>query len=188
MAYSPKTYVMELGLDADAAPRTDGTYPLLESLARKDSKSSAGWVPAWETEFRSGDIIAFRVFDYTLDATKSRFALKNLSLFFLDPAHPAALSSCLHENPICVSEHSFLPTPPKSLVVPDAPGWGLADTTGAEAFFTFDTPERSILRVGIITTYQVEPGRHELRQFGHDPEIFVGEGSGTFPPNSPRRR
>src|SRR5262245_7020814 len=55
----PQDYVLEVGLDAEVGPDTDGYYPLVRSISRWDrSRRPAVWVPAWSTEFQPEDRIA----------------------------------------------------------------------------------------------------------------------------------
>lgn len=185
-------YVVELGLDGNVAPKTDGSYPLMQSVARKDAGK---WVPAWYTAFEPGDRVAFRFADYSKASDDLDFIPAMLLISFRKPEDPAQLSYPFKKkiNPISISSEFSLGSGQGSIVLPPALGgkadyWYLIDQqTEEEAFFQF-AKAKSLLRFLLRFEIAVRYG-DELRLYGHDPEIFVGEGGSPGRPGKrPRRR
>jgi hypothetical protein len=185
-------YVVELGLDGNVAPKTDGSYPLMQSVARKES---AGWSPAWYTAFEPGDRVAFRFADYTNAGKDVHFVPAMILISFRKPDDPTQLSYPFKEkvNPISISSEFALGSGQGSIVLPASLGakadyWYLIDQgSGDEAFFQF-AKAKSLLRFLLRFEIAVRYG-DQLRLYGHDPEIFVGEGGKPGPSGRwPRRR
>ena len=183
-------YILELGLDEDVAPTTDGTYPLMQSVARKETDK---WVPAWYTGFAPKDKVAFRFADYTNPSDDTPLVPVMVLISFRKPEDPTQLSNPFKEkiNPISILSSGFsLKSGQGSIVLPPAVGskatyWYFVNSKGEEAYFTFasaKTLKRFLLRMEIAVLHN-----DELRFYGHDPEIFVGEG-GPPPGPPPRRR
>jgi hypothetical protein len=184
-------FILELGLDGNVAPTTDGSYPLMQSVARKDT-TTGKWVPAWYTSFEPGDRVAFRFADYTKASDDSTFEPAMILISFRNPENPAVLSSPFTDkklNPISILSSGFsLGSGKGSIVLPPSIGskasyWYFIDPKkNEEAYLQFASAKslsRFLLRMEIVVRYQ-----DELRFYGHDPEIFVGEGGRP----APRRR
>ena len=182
-------YILELGLDGNVAPKPDGSYPLMQSVARRDADK---WVPAWYTSFAPGDRVAFRFADYTRASKDVPFVPATILISFRKPEDPTRLSYPFKRkvNPISISSEFSLGSGQGSIILPAKFGakasyWYLIDQqTGEEAWFQFTSsksPLRFLLRFEIAVRYQ-----DQFRLYGHDPEIFVGEGGAPGPP--PGRR
>jgi hypothetical protein len=192
-ARKPQSYILEMGLDANIIPASDGTYALVRSLARYEATKRA-WVPAWDTEFQPRDRIVFRVFDYTEGVTvDTPFRLKIFDLHFLDPRIPNRLRSPfsvtdpVHDNPITIGPQSLFRDfhGLKSVATPSQNGWVLLSDRRQnippyvenELVFTFSKdPGRFLFHLEVKVTLDVGEDNYELRTYDHDPEIFVGEG------------
>jgi len=190
----PQYYVMELGLDADVGPDTDGTYPLVRCLARWDRSTRSGtWVPAWTTEFQPGDWIVFRIFDYTAGAKKTTFDPKIFEIHFIDRHQfhqlrsPFSSTDPTANNPIVIDSKSFSgPDGARSAATGSRLGWICSDGgdqkispffPGELAYrFSKDKLQRFLFRILIEVVCATDQGTYELRIYDHDPEIFVGEG------------
>lgn len=191
-------YVIEIGLDANAAPRFDGTYSHLISLIQLKEWSDTEGTAAWFTAFQPGDWITFRACDYTGRPSGKEvpeIEMGGLFAYFLDSQNPRQLSPCLDDGLICSGEFLYPRKDSQSLVIPDKPAWRFLgpDLDGAERYFKFNGGyHRAFLRVSIAATVTVGSVK-ELRWFTHDPEIIVGVGGDGYKPprrrpSSPRRR
>ncbi len=187
-------YILELGLDGDVAPTSDGTYPLMQSVARKD-KDTGKWVPAWYTSFEPKDRVAFRFADYTKESADVPFVPVSVMISFRKPDDPVELRTPFVEkiNPITTLSSGFdLRSAKGSIVLPGALGskatyWYLFDPErNGEAHFQIKKAKtllRFLLRLELTVVY----GK-QLRTYGHDPEIFVGEGGAPAPEPPLKRR
>ncbi|MES1240865.1 MAG: hypothetical protein ABUT39_04540 [Acidobacteriota bacterium] len=184
-------YVLELGLDENVAPTSDGSYPLMQSVARREGPET--WVPAWYTGFKPGDRVSFRFADYTSASDDTPLVPVMVLISFRKPENPTQLSNPFKEkiNPISILSSGFsLKSGKGSIILPAPLGsrvsyWYFVDSKGEEARFTFASAKllkRFLLRLEIAVLHN-----DELRFYGHDPEIFVGEG-GPPPGPPPRRR
>lgn len=187
-------YILELGLDGNVAPINDGTYPLMQSVARRD-EAAGKWVPAWYTSFEPKDRVAFRFADYTRHSDDVAFVPVSVMISFRKPEDPVELRSPFVEkiNPITTLSSGFdLRSAKGSIILPSAAGakltyWYLFDPEReGEAWFQIKKAKtllRFLLRLELTVIYGTQ-----LRTYGHDPEIFVGEGGVPELEPPPRRR
>jgi len=126
----------------------------------------------WPTLFKTGDSIAFRIWDTTDYALPAATPMSFWAGFFAR-SETAMLADPLGSgaDPIIVAGSGLVPlTGLSSSVFPDAQaGWSVGPSPlGTE--YTFQSTGRYVLQVRV----EVRLATMELRTYVHDPEIIIG--------------
>lgn len=172
-------YVIEIGLDSNVTPRSDGTYPYLMCLVKVDNFEKFDHPkPAWFTQLNPDDQFVFRVFNYGVTGVGlTDIFFNSLTARFLATDSPKNAASITDEDMICTGKAYY---PESEQATPScaregAYGWRLLGENGQEKSYTFTKRGKARLYVSVAATFPNSEVT-ELRWYTHDPEIFVGEG------------
>ena len=202
--YTPVSYVIDVGVNANLGIESGTTYPLQHSLVRVTDPATSEGQPAWYNRFMTTDTIAFRIWSITaieigvgLADPPGVLEIRNFEAAFLDPGDPERkISSPFSKrvrNPINRSSgiNKVLPVSVRSSAFPASEGgWVLGsrhDPLGQR--FELTNPGTYLLRMTVavvltprtLRTYQVAfPGCCRGRPKAGSPEPSPG-------PRRPRR-
>jgi hypothetical protein len=184
-----KNYIIEIGVDSNAAPRPDGTYPtFLNLLLVKHGTSfppappvsSGDLTPASFALLNNLDQFCVRVADYST-ANTSPLHLEMIEARFLKVADFTSLSWVTESKPICAGRRDLKPLNPhdgSTLPPPQLKNlWGIYTLDGSgEQVMTFNNPGRAILMISAVFIDSTSEDVKTYKRYGHDPEIIVGPG------------
>ncbi len=173
-----KSYVLDLGFDADESREYLGRYyPLQAGLVTVTTPATGQGDPQWFTKLKSEDQLYFRVWDISPSATGS--TLLNVWAAFFALQSPSRLADAVSDqpNPLVCADSCLQAvdtgTVKTSVYNPVQAGWVLGEDTPLGLGLTLTNvtaPTRHVLQVRV----EVKTGSGDLRIYVFDPEVVIG--------------